>query len=565
MADTYLPAFKGCVEEAKASCVMCAYNSVNGIPACADKGLLTGTIRQKWNFDGYIVSDCWAVNDIYNFHNYKLTPSETCQAVLDEAIDIECGDFFTMHLRNAIDDGSVSEQMLNTALTRAFRVLMRVGYFEKEATRPYKDLLPQLVNSLPHQALALDAARQSIVLLKNVRNASSGRSQLPLDVNQFNDNGATLALIGPHLNASDVFLGNYHGIPSSITRPLDEILKFIPNLQYEVGCDLVSFSDDRLQQAEDLARASTQVVLFVGLDATRVEYEEQDRLNLTLTGLQNELISRVVNVAQEPIILVVVSGGAMALEEWENHPKVGAILWAGYLGQSGGEAIADVLFAIYNPSGRLTQTFYANTFSNQVDIHNMNMRPVGGSPGRTYRFFTGTPVYPFGYGLSYTTFDYRFENELESGYIICTTHTHDDTTDTQDECALTFDLLVRNSGTRAGDHSVLWFLAPPNAGQLGRPIKSLLDFEKIRNLQANFTSQLRLCLNHEDFHLANEQGEFELVTGEWKLLVGDLERTILISNDECDSDSTDNGAAFLKTGAVTAAAFFFTISSLLLH
>jgi len=255
-------------------------------------------------------------------------------------------------------------------------------------------------------------------------------------------------------------------------------------------------------------------------DTGGIELEEVDRVNLTLPGLQNELIRAVLDASTEPVILFVVSGGALDLSEWKNHDKVGAIIWAGYLGQSGGEAIADVLFGYYNPSGRLAQTFYANEYVNQVDKGDMNMRPVNGSPGRTYRFFTGTPVYPFGYGLSYTTFQYvlPFSGILELAPI----------SRNQEECGLTLVLTVSNSGSLEGGHSVLWFLVPPNAGQNGRPIKSLLDFEKINNLGPNQSSQVSLCLNLSDFQLANEEGEFEVVSGDWRVQVGGLERVIRV-------------------------------------
>ena len=214
--------------------------------------------------------------------------------------------------------------------------------------------------------------------------------------------------------------------------------------------------------------------------------------------------------AKQPVIMFVVSGGALDLAEYQNDPRVGAIIWAGYLGQSAGEAMADVMFGVYNPSGRLAQTWYTNDFIDSVPMGDMNMRPVNGSPGRTYRFFTGQALYEFGYGLSYTNFDYKFEEPLD------------------DECDLEFSLSVQNTGTRAGDHSVLWFLAPPNAGQGGRPIKNLHEFERLNNVQPGQTRLVELCLKRDDFQLANDDGEFGVVTGEWKLTVGDLERSIFV-------------------------------------
>jgi len=225
------------------------------------------------------------------------------------------------------------------------------------------------------------------------------------------------------------------------------------------------------------------------------------------------------------VILFVVSGGALDLSEYQNDPRVGAIIWAGYLGQSAGEAMADVMFGVYNPSGRLTQTWYTNENLNNVDLLDMNIRPSadeGGSPGRTYRFFTGTPLYPFGYGLSYTTFSYAFDDESFVTLLPIAAPV------AADDCAAQLNVTVRNTGTRAGDHSVLLYLAPPNAGLEGRPIKNLLDFEKLDNILPLQSRVVTICLNRDDFQLANVDGEFHVVPGQWKLLVGNLERNISV-------------------------------------
>ncbi|XP_035701811.1 beta-xylosidase/alpha-L-arabinofuranosidase 1-like [Folsomia candida] len=531
MADTYLPVFRSCVQESDVSCIMCAYSAINGIPACADKGLLTDKIRGEWGFEGYIVSDCGAVDFVQRTHNYTQFPNETCHAVLDAGVDIECyaynGPFFTRYLGDAVAEGAVTPAMLDTALANGFRVLMRLGYFEKNATRPFTDLLPPIVDSQPHRDAALAAARQSIVLLKNSP-ALGKAGKAPLPVTLGAQKQGTMALIGPHLNASRAFLANYHGIPSSISTPLSAIRASFPNAQYEFGCDLISTTNPHLDEAAALAAISSPIVLFVGINAAQfeeegVEYEEHDRLNLTLTGLQPELIRTVLAAAREPVILFVVSGGVVDLSEWKDDPRVGAIIWAGYLGQAGGEAIADVLFGRYNPSGRLAQTFYSNEVITQFEKYDMNMRPTEGtSTGRTYRFYEGTPVYPFGFGLSYTTFGYSILN-LPPILEIPTIGGVDQ------DCAVMVTLAVRNVGVTAGDHSVLWFLAPPNAGQGGRPIRDLLDFEKLENISANEVREANLCLNRDHFVLANEAGEWEVVPGDWTLQVGQLERVIRVA------------------------------------
>lgn len=517
MADTYLPAFKACVENNVTS-IMTAYSGINGTPATANKHYITEVIRGQWGFDGYIVSDCGAVDDVFYEHKYTDTESKTCQAVLDAGMDVECGSFFTRSgfLQGAITEGLVTETMLDTALSRGFRVLMRLGYFEKDENRPYKEFQPEDANSESNRELSKEAAKRSIVLLKNNPTENTGIPLLPLNRQDFPDNGASVALIGPHLNASTVFLGNYHGIPSSIKVPVDEIKSYLPNVKWEVGCEVDTFDNAHLNEAEELARTSTQVILFVGI-STEIEGEFGDRPNISFTGLQPELIRRVLAVTQKPVIMVVVSGGVIDLSEYKNDPRVGAILWAGYIGQSGGEAISDVLFGNYNPSGRLTQTFYDSSYLDRVVKQDMNMRPVNGSPGRTYRFYAEEPVYPFGYGLSYSTFQYSFSSEND----IQISQFASDCTD--------LGLFVRNAGQRAGDHSVLWFVAPPNAGRDGRPIKNLKEFEKLHNILASESREIHICLSSSMFQLANERGDFEVVVGEWTLSVGDLTKRIFVN------------------------------------
>jgi len=297
---------------------------------------------------------------------------------------------------------------------------------------------------------------------------------------------------------------------------LDEIRNYVPDVKWEFGCEVESFEVNRINEAEELARTSSEVILFVGIN-TEIEGEFGDRHDILLTGFQPELISRVLNAAQRPVILVLVCGGAIDLSLYKNDPRVGAIVWAGYIGQSGGEAIADVLFGNYNPSGRLTQTFYDSSFLEQNDIRDMNMRPGGGSVGRTYRFYTGEPVYPFGYGLSYTTFQYTFSTEGAIAFSQFSTN------------CVEVQLNVRNAGSRSGDHSILWFVAPPSAGVLGRPLKTLVEFEKLHNILPSETKGVNICLSNRMFQLANTDGEFEIITGTWTLLVEDQSRSIIVS------------------------------------
>jgi len=382
------------------------------------------------------------------------------------------------------------------------------------------------VESEAHKQLAIEAARESIVLLKNDGN------YLPLDNTTFNTVNK-LAIIGPHFNASRWFLANYRGFPSHIHTPLESIVNnYVKDTEYALGCEITGTDASDLPAAFSLAGDSTtgQIILFVGLNLD-VEEEDNDRSNIVFSGLQNELIRGVLNVAAKPVVLVLISGGGVDLTEYKNDPRVAGIVFGGYIGQAGGLAIADVLFGQYNPSGRLSQTFYSTAFTDLVGIEDMGMRPdtQTGNPGRTYRFYTGQPVYEFGYGLSYSTFNYQFVDALSAKDKMIKVKTGRKVSTLDEDCILTLAVNVTNAGARPGDHSVLWFNAPPSPGSLQRPIKSLISFSKLTNVQPGEQRKVLICLNEKEFELANESGEFELIYGIWTLTVGSLDIMLEVS------------------------------------
>lgn len=519
--DTYFPAFEDCVSRGHVSSVMCSYNAVNGVPSCADKALLTDLVRGQWKFDGYITSDCEAVYDVLYEHHYTQTPERTCATTLSAGMDLNCGEFLTAHLPKAIEKGIVTKGMLYTALGNMFRVQMRLGMFEK-GKQPFADLSVKDIDTPEHRALALEAARQSIVLLKNQD------AILPLDPAAFaKKGGESLALIGPHLNASETFLGNYNGTPSFIDTPLESISKTAASVSYAFGCGVEGKKFPDFDKVEGIAAKASQVILFVGLDQSQ-EREEIDRSHVELPGHQHALIKRVLKAAFKPVILVLISGGSVNLAQYKNDPKVGAIFFAGYLGQSGGQAISDVLFGAYNPSGRLTQTFYDGEFTKQVSIYDYSMRPVEatGNPGRTYRFFTGKPVYAFGEGLTYTKFDLAWTTEPAASLSVEAATTPSPGTDS---CAWSLKLSVTNSGNKAGENIVLGFVEPPQAGANGRPLKKLVAFQRTPLLAPAESHELSFCLDAKTFLLANEEGEWVTEAGKWILHFNDLHHEVTIS------------------------------------
>ena len=273
MADTYLPAFEACASPSQGagSCIMCSYNSVNGVPVCASEEYLS-LARQDWKFDGYITSDCGAVEDVYNTHFYAKTPNDAVADVLKAGMDTECGQFFEYNLKAAYDAGAIDEEHIDRALSHLFRVHMRLGRFDKNTS--FNEIGLDVINSDAHQELAREAARQSIVLLKNLNNEA-----LPLSVDDLsNGGGGGLAVIGPNADAPKTMLGNYEGIPPYIITPLHGLqdIAGVENVHFSLGCDISKVSDEGFADAVSIVTQASAVIMIMGIDQSQ-ESEGHDR------------------------------------------------------------------------------------------------------------------------------------------------------------------------------------------------------------------------------------------------------------------------------------------------
>lgn len=521
--DTYFPAFEACVKRGHVSSIMCSYNAVNGIPACADRALLTDIVRTQWGFDGYIVSDCGAVADVIYNHHYTQTPEQTCATTVNAGMDLNCGDFLAQHAASALEAGLLRKPAVLTALKHLFRVQMRLGMFE-QGGQPFQDITPRMIDSPAHRQLALDAARQAVVLLKNTN------ATLPLARRAFDN--ASLALVGPHFDASAVLLGNYQGIPSHIVTPLDGVRSFAKTVTVARGCKVSGEKVPDFDNAERVITHAARVVLFVGLDQTQ-EREEIDRAHLRLPGFQTELIALALRKASAPIVLVVISGGSVDLSAYKTHPMVGAIVFAGYLGQAGGQAIADVLFGAYNPSGKLTQTFYTNDFAKRVSIYDMNMRPTPetGNPGRTYRFLAARDlaVYWFGDGYSYTEFEVKWQSGRSKTFVsvdaikralASSASRVSPRAAAPVPATVPVNVTVTNVGGRAGEYVMTVFTATQDAGIGGNPLWTLTAFGRTPLLQPNETFHFAFKIPVTSFALARADGEWDVREGSWFLQAG---------------------------------------------
>jgi len=256
----------------------------------------------------------------------------------------------------------------------------------------------------------------------------------------------------------------------------------------------------------------------VGIDQS-IESEGRDRTTITLPGVQNDLITQVAGCSKGPIIVVVVSGGQLDLSTPKNTAKVNGLLWAGYPGQSGGDAIAQTLYGDNNPAGRLPYTLYPGAYVNQVSMFDMGMRPnaSNGNPGRTYRFYTGTPVYEFGTGLSYTNFSVTVSNPpIKIPFDTIRNNLGDDVTSSWKSLPLAdITMTITNIGTKPGDYVALGYVVPPNAGKNGNPLKYLVGFTREHNIQPGQKVQVTFPVTTHDLSFVNEEGQRETERGEW--------------------------------------------------
>lgn len=396
LEETYLPAFEACVKEAEVEAVMGAYNRTNGEPCCASKTLMQDYLRGKWGFEGHYVSDCWAVRDFHENHQVTARPEESVKMALEAGCDLNCGCTYQKIL-NAYQEGIIDEADITESCVRLFTTRFLLGMF----TETEYDKISYLeVESPEHLALAHRAARESMVLLKN-------DGILPLDPARLK----TIGVIGPNADSRSALIGNYHGTSSQYITVLDGIRNIAGascRILYSEGCHLwkenvehLSSPEqmDRLSEAAAVAEHSDVVILVLGLDET-LEGEEGDTGNSDASGDKQDLLfplsqrklTETVLQSGKPIVIVNMTGSAMDLRAAD--AQANAILQAWYPGARGGQDAAELLFGMASPSGKLPVTFYRGT-EDLPDFEDYSMK------NRTYRYYAGEALYPFGYGLTY--------------------------------------------------------------------------------------------------------------------------------------------------------------------
>ncbi|CAL5434414.1 unnamed protein product [Camellia sinensis] len=382
MDNTFQPPFKSCVLDGNVASVMCSYNQVNGKPTCANPDLLKGVIRGKWKLNGYIVSDCDSVEVFYKHQHYSKTPEEAAAKALLAGLDLNCGAYLGKYTEGAVKAGLVNESAIDRAISNNFAMLMRLGFFDGDPSKQrYGKLGPKDVCTPKNQELAREAARQGIMLLKN------SQGSLPLSPTAIK----SLAVIGPNANATLTMIGNYEGTLCKYTTPLQGLTASVPTANVP-GCAEadVACSATQLDDAKKIAASSDATILVMGADQS-IETEGHDRVDLTLPGQQQLLVTEIASVSKRPVILVIMSGGGMDVQFAKDNDKITSILWVGYPSEAGGAAIADVILGYHNPSGRLPMSWYPQSYTKNIPMTNMNMRPnpFTGNPG-TYTMFGWT-------------------------------------------------------------------------------------------------------------------------------------------------------------------------------
>ncbi|MGV8979761.1 glycoside hydrolase family 3 C-terminal domain-containing protein [Clostridium sp.] len=501
LRETYLPAFKEAVKEAKVESVMGAYNRTNDEPCCGSEMLLKDILREEWGFKGHVVSDCWAIKDFHEHHRITSNAVESVALAVNNGCDLNCGNMYLNALL-ACKEGLVSEETIDKSVVRLMTTRMKLGMFDNPANVSYTSIPYEENDSKQHREFALKVSEKTIVLLKNEN------SILPLNKNKIN----SIAVIGPNANSREALIGNYFGTASKYVTILEGIEQAVnPNTRvyYAEGCHLykdkvedLALPNDRISEAISVAQRSDLVVMCLGLDAT-IEGEEGDasniygagdKHNLNLPGLQQELLEEVYKTGK-PVILVLQSGSALAVNFAEQH--VPAIIQAWYSGAEGGKAIASLLFGDYSPSGKLPVTFYKTT-EELPDFDDYSME------NRTYRYMKNQALYPFGYGLSYTKFEY-------SNLI---------TSKSEFKCGETaeFKITVKNVGNYESEETVQLYIKDVDASVIV-PKYELKGIKKI-NLQPGQEKQVEFQITPRQMALIDNDGNCILEPGKFEVFVG---------------------------------------------
>lgn len=494
MYETYLPAFKALVDVGVES-VMCAYNSTNDAPCCAHNHLVNEVLRERWGFKGHVVTDCGAIVDFYTNYNVAEGPVDAAALALKNGVDLNCGRIFYPHLITAVEQGLVSEHEVDVALSRLLSTRFKLGMFDPSELNPYANIPQEVLNSKEHRALSRKVAQESVVMLKN-------NGALPLR----NDLGRYF-ITGPNASSIQALIGNYYGVNNHYVTILEGIagrVKLGSQVQYRPGVLLDRDNVNPIDWSSGSARTSDATIFVMGL-TNLLEGEEGesiaspyfgDRLDYKVPQNQVDYLRKLKHNNPNPVIAIVTGGSPMDLSEV--HEIADAVLLVWYPGQEGGNAVADILFGDVSPSGRLPVTF-------PMSLEQLPPYEDYSMEGRTYRYMKEAPMYPFGYGLSYTSFAYS-DMRVSKSRIRRNEH-------------ITAEVTVKNSGSVTCSEVVQLYITNPVSRVTRTPLFTLRAIEKI-TLEPGESRKVSFTISPDMLVLINDNGDEIIETGDYIIHLG---------------------------------------------
>ncbi|WP_460556196.1 glycoside hydrolase family 3 C-terminal domain-containing protein [Ferruginibacter profundus] len=496
LRNTYLPAFKTLVTEAKVGGVMCAYNRTDSLPCCTSKFLLQDILRDEWHFKGYVVTDCWALDDIFTFHKFVRTTEEAAALAIKANVNVECGNTLK-DLTGALNKKLITQKEIDASLKINLTTLFKLGLFDAADKNPFNTIEESVVDNEAHRLLARQTAAQSMVLLSNKNNS------LPLKKNINH-----ILVTGPNANVSNVLMANYNGNSSKAVNFLEGITGAVSAstiISYNQGCNL---TDTTMQDIYWQLNDADAVIAVMGLSPL-LEGENGDaylseaggdKKDIEFPYAQLKYLRQLRAKTNKPLIVVITTGSAIALAEVEKIADAVIIAW--YPGEEGGNAAADIIFGNSDPAGRLPVTFYQSTADLPAfDNYSMNER--------TYRYFTGRTLHPFGFGLSYTHFDYA------------------DFTVNKTKNEYTINFKVTNTGNFDGEEVVQLYVSRVNKNK-GEPNTTLKNFKRI-SIKKGAAANVSLSVAKKDLEYWDEkQHAYVVYPGEYEIRIGSSAEDIKI-------------------------------------
>jgi beta-glucosidase len=495
LRETYLYAFKYLVDGGVES-VMCAYNRVNGEPCCTSNTLLSNILLKEWAFKGHIVTDCGALDDIYLRHKVMPDAVHVAAASIKAGVDLDCSTLLQDEVMKAVKMGLLKISDIDKALSAILRTEFKLGFYDDRSLIPYHNYGADSVHNAQHIDLARKVAQQSMVMLKNANNV------LPLSKSKY----SSIMVVGPNAASYDAMIGNYHGT-SKVINFVEGITAAVgpaTRVEYDLGAD----NKDTTRFGGIWAASNADVTVAVlGLSPVN-EGEEGDaflapgggdRLDISLPASHIAYLKRLRKEVKKPIIAVITAGSDVDIEAIA--PYADAVILAWYPGEQGGNALADLIFGDVSPSGHLPVTFY-KALSNLPDYKNYNMK------GRTYRYYNGPVQYPFGFGMSYTSFSYQANGTFKDKYKAAD--------------IITITLNIKNTGNVTGDEVVQAYINYPKINRM--PVKELKGFKRV-SVAKNGEQTVSISIP------VKELQKWDLTTHKWKVYSGDY-KLVLGSNSQ---------------------------------